>query len=171
MAYSFPIVGNMLPPKTDTRNPKPEIGFPKWAMQRTSASATKDACVPKPEMLRTPTSGEPASDISLILSTISDTGYFCLLMIYREEPGRAVSGEAAPGEQAPTGAAWPGSSLSARFRCRPVVCQARDASARHAGMGMIRKEGERVILRGPRIAASEEGLHLDHGADDSDKIC
>lgn len=36
-------------------------------------------------------------------------------MIYREEPGRAVSGEAAPGEQAPTGADWPGSFLSARF--------------------------------------------------------
>ena len=36
-------------------------------------------------------------------------------MIYREEPGRAVSGEAAPGEQAPTGADWPGSSLSAGF--------------------------------------------------------
>ena len=37
-------------------------------------------------------------------------------MIYREEPGRAVSGEAAPGEQAPTGADWPGFYLSARFR-------------------------------------------------------
>ena len=37
-------------------------------------------------------------------------------MIYREQPGRAVSGEAAPGEQAPTGAAWPGFYLSARFR-------------------------------------------------------
>ena len=36
-------------------------------------------------------------------------------MIYREEPGRTVSGEAAPGEQAPTGADWPGFSLSARF--------------------------------------------------------
>ena len=38
---------------------------------------------------------------------------FPLLMIYREEPGRAVSGEAAPGEQAPTGADWPGFFLSA----------------------------------------------------------
>ena len=37
-------------------------------------------------------------------------------MIYRIEPGRAVSGEAAPGEQAPTGADWPGSILSASFR-------------------------------------------------------
>ena len=36
-------------------------------------------------------------------------------MIYRKEPGRAVSGEAAPGEQAPTGADWPGFYLSARF--------------------------------------------------------
>ena len=41
--------------------------------------------------------------------------FFFLLMIYREEPGRAVSGEAAPGEQAPTGADWPGFFLSARF--------------------------------------------------------
>jgi len=37
-------------------------------------------------------------------------------MIYREEPGLAVSGEAAPGEQAPTGADWPGFYLSASFR-------------------------------------------------------
>ena len=118
MAYSFPIVGNMLPPKTDTRNPKPEMSFPKWAMQRTPASATKDAGVPKPEMLGRPrpVNRKPASDISLILSTISDIGYFCLLMIYRKQPGRAVSGEAAPGEQAPTGADWPGFCLSASFR-------------------------------------------------------
>jgi len=36
-------------------------------------------------------------------------------MIYREQAGRAVSGEAAPGEQAPTGTDWPGFYLSARF--------------------------------------------------------
>lgn len=42
--------------------------------------------------------------------------FFRLLMIYREQPGRAVSGEAAPGEQAPTGADWPGFYLSASFR-------------------------------------------------------
>ncbi len=41
---------------------------------------------------------------------------FRLLMIYREQPGRAVSGEAAPGEQAPTGADRPGFCLSASFR-------------------------------------------------------
>ena len=107
----------MLPPKTDARNPKPEMSFPKWATQRTPTSATKDVGVPKPEMLGRPrpVNRKPASDISLILSTISDTGYFFLLMIYREEPGRAVSGEAAPGEQAPTGADGPGFFLSARF--------------------------------------------------------
>lgn len=47
--------------------------------------------------------------------------FFPLLMIYREQPGRAVSGEAAPGEQAPTGADWPGFYLSARFRLRLTV--------------------------------------------------
>jgi len=40
---------------------------------------------------------------------------FPLLMIYREQPGRAVSGEAALREQAPTGADWPGFCLSARL--------------------------------------------------------
>jgi hypothetical protein len=39
-----------------------------------------------------------------------------LLMIYREQPGRAVSGEAAHREQALTGADWPGFYLSASFR-------------------------------------------------------
>jgi len=50
--------------------------------------------------------------------------FFSLLMIYREQPGRAVSGEAAPGEQAPTGADWPGFYLSASFRLwlTVVVC-------------------------------------------------
>ena len=117
MAYSFPIVGNMLPPKTDMRNQKPEMSFPKWAIQRTPASATEDAGVPKLEMhgRPRPVNRKPTSDILLILSTISDIEYSPLLMIYREQPGRAVSGEAAPGEQAPTGADGPGFFLSARF--------------------------------------------------------
>jgi len=44
-------------------------------------------------------------------------------MIYRKEPGRAVSGEAAPGEQAPTGAARPGFFLSARFDFEMSFCK------------------------------------------------
>ena len=55
---------------------------------------------------------------------------FRLLMIYREEPGRAVAGEAAPGEQAPTGADWPGFFLSARFDFEMSFGRLGNASAR-----------------------------------------
>lgn len=41
----------------------------------------------------------------------------------------------------------------------------------HAGMGMIRQEGERLILREHQIAASEEGLDLDQSAGGSGGIC
>ncbi|WP_277021043.1 hypothetical protein [Paracoccus hibiscisoli] len=83
MAYSFPVVGNMLPPKTDRRNPQPEMGFPKLAIQRTPVSATGDAVVPKPEMRGRPrpVNRKPASDILPILSTISGIENFRLLMI------------------------------------------------------------------------------------------
>ena len=44
----------------------------------------------------------------LKISFKNNTEILSSSMIYREQPGRAVSGEAAPGEQAPTGADWPG---------------------------------------------------------------
>jgi len=70
-------------------------------------------------------------------------------MIYREEPGRAVSGEAAPGEQAPTGADWPGFYLSARFRLWSVVEQAQDASARATReWGWSGKKGKGLSTKG-----------------------
>lgn len=92
-------------------------------------------------------------------------------MIYREQPGRAVAGEAAPGEQAPTGADWPGFCLSATLTLKCRLAGAEGLGECHAGMGMIRQEGERVIPRERQIPASEAGLDLDRGASGSGGIC
>ena len=92
-------------------------------------------------------------------------------MIYREGPGRAVSGEAAPGEQAPTGADWPGFSCQRALTLKCRLAGAGRLGARPAGMGMIRQEGERVIPKAQQIPACVVGLDLDRNADGSGGIC
>ena len=72
--------------------------------------------------------------------------FFPLLMIYREQPGRAASGEAArqgaSADRRGLARFLPVSKLSAWDQS----CRVRyDCRENDAGMGMIRQEGERVI--------------------------
>ena len=92
-------------------------------------------------------------------------------MIYREQPGQSVSGEAAPGEQAPTDTDWPGFTCQRALTLKCRLASTGRLGESRAGMGMIRQEGERVIPREHQIAASEAGLDLDRGAGGSEGIC